>query len=184
MNAVRLGFAVSLLATSQAAMACACCGTDDWWQSEDLIPESYVAGVVAQLRLEPGWIDYKGVENWEITDINREDGRITFHTEAGDFRFELMSPPVHRAVDITFITQPDYKLVDVADIYHEVVYPGVLHIPATASSTLGGPSFTANVVFQAVGNHCPDSGAFAKWLLSAEVDRGWLLASGKLREAP
>jgi hypothetical protein len=184
MNGARLCLAVSLLTASRAASACACCGSDDWWQSETLIPDSYLAGVVAQLRLEPGWIDYKGVESWEITGVDRADGQFIFRTEIGDFRFDPTAPPVHRAVDITFATKPDHELVDVADLYHEIIYSGVIHVPKAAAAKIEGHTFEANVVFQAVGNHCLDHGAFAKWLLSAEADRGWLLGSGKLGQVP
>jgi hypothetical protein len=96
----------------------------------------------------------------------------------GFFRFVPHGLPEHRIVDVTFITQPNYELDDVADIYHEIVFVGKLAVPDRAARVLGTTTLDATVVYQGLGNMCVDAQDYRRWLISSWNDHLMLAGSG------
>jgi hypothetical protein len=168
---------VTLMATPWTAVACTCCGQDDWRSVESVSPNTHDAGVVSQLQLGEGRFR-TGEMEWSISSVERAGNSFVFHSEVGDFRFNARGLPEHRAVDITFITQPKYQLDDVADIYHEIVFSGALQIPDSAVKQLGGKTLDVTVVLRGVGNMCWDAETLGHWLINSSKDPAVLTGSG------
>lgn len=174
------------LATPCAAVACTCCGLDDWRSVEPVSPNTYDADIVSQLQLGQGRFRTGDVE-WAISSVERTGNRFVFHSDVGDFRFNPRGLPEHREVDITFTTQPHYELDDVADIYHEIVFSGVLQIPDLAAKQLGHKTLDVTVVLRGVGNMCWDSATIGRWLINSSKTPSDLRGSGVMlnqRRAP
>lgn len=171
------------LAAPCAAVACTCCGLDDWRSVESISPRTYDADIVSQLQLGEGRFR-TGEAGWSISSVERAGNGFVFHSEVGDFRFTPRGLPEHRTVDITFVTQPNYQLDDVADIYHEIVFSGVLQIPDSAARQLGHKTLDVTVVLRGVGNMCWDSETIGRWLVNSSKDPAILRGAGAMVPAP
>lgn len=169
-----------LLAIPCAAVACTCCGADDWRRVVSISPNSYEADLVSQLQLGPGLFRTSDVDEWSISSVERGDSSFVFHSEVGDFHFRPRALPEHRAVDITFITQPQYQLTDVADIYHEIILAGVLEMPDLAAKHLGQQTLDVTVVLRGVGNMCLGTETIERWLINSSETPAILRGSGAM----
>lgn len=181
MRQARILLAGIALMASPAALACACCGFDDTWRSQSVASESYESEVVQQLMLGAGRFrpyELSHEEEWSIAAVERVGGSFIFESEMGSFRFVPHGPPEHRMVDVTFATQPNYQLDDVADIYHEIVFVGDLAIPDRAAKLLGRTTLESTVVLQGLGNMCMDAGDYRRWLISSWTEHLMLAGSG------
>jgi hypothetical protein len=167
----------ALVVTPWSAVACTCCGQDDWRSVESISPDTHDAGIVSQLQLGEGRFRADEVA-WSISSVERAGNSFVFHSAVGDFRFSPRGLPEHRAVDITFITQPQYQLDDVADIYHEIVFSGALLIPDQAAKQLGHKTLDVTVVLRGVGNMCWDKETIRHWLINSSKSPTVLMGSG------
>lgn len=174
--------AAAILALPGAASACACCGIDDSWGVESVAPNSYGSDVVSRLRLGPGRFRISDDNEWSISGIERAGNSLVFRSEIGAFKFSPRGLPEHRIVDVTFITQPQYQLVDSADIYHELILTGVLMLPTRALKHFGRTNLDATLVLRGLGNMCWGVGTFSHWLISAGKRRSVLAGSGVMIE--
>src|SRR5262245_23825882 len=139
MKQLKLLLAFAMLALPAAVLACACCGRDDWRSVEPVPPKGYEAEILKRLVIGPGWLHIADMDesDLEISGAKRVNNSFVFASEAGSFSFSPTKPPEHRMVDVTFMTNPGNQLTDVAAIYHEVVFTGMLRLPAAAAKQLG-----------------------------------------------
>lgn len=172
MKRLGLYLAGAMLTAPCAAIACACCGIDDSWRVESLAPNTYESDSLSQLQLGPGRFRISDTDEWSISSVERVGDSFVFASEVGAFYFRPRGLPEHRIVDITFITQPQYQLDDVADIYHEVILGGALELPDRAAKHFGRASLDATVVLRGLGNMCWASGTFRHWLISVWPEDG------------
>ena len=178
MKRLNVFIAGAMFALPGATSACACCGVDDSWRVETVAPDSYGSDVVRQLRLGPGRFRISGDDEWSIAGVEHVGDSFAFRSEIGEFKFSPRGLSEHRIVDVTFITQPQYQLVDSADIYHEITLTGVLALPKHASKHFGRTTLDATVVLRGVGNMCWHVGTFSNWLISVRTHQPFLIGSG------
>ena len=165
-----LSLAFFILLSPSLALACACCGLDDWWSTATVPANGYEAELVGKLQLGPGEFVLPGDEapSWIISTVKREAKGFVFRSDVGPFLFHTMKAPEHRMVDVTFITPAKTKLFDSAAIYHEIVYVGVLHLPTRASKYLKLSRIEATLVLRGVGNMCFETGTLNRWLITTQ----------------
>lgn len=181
MTRIGIFFAGALLAVPCIAHACACCGIDDWRSVESISRGSHEAGVVSKLRLGPGRFRISDTEEWSISRVERAGDDFVFWSDVGRFDFiPSAQPPEHRRVDITFITQPKYELVDSADIYHELILTGTLRMPDPAVKHFKRESLEVTLVLRGLGNSCFEAGTLQRWQVSSSREPALFMGSGTL----
>jgi hypothetical protein len=104
----RLGLllAATILAMPCAAVACTCCGVDDWWSVESISPKTYGSDVVSQLRLGPGRFRVSDVDEWSISTVERDqEPNRRGYALLGQWKMILRprSVPDHDGIDDAFL---------------------------------------------------------------------------------
>ncbi len=163
--------AVGSIGFPSLASSCACCGIDNHWSQKQEALSSYTGSILLALEFDGGEFNdapaYKAFA--EILSVQRTETGYIFKTTEGDFKLILEGPIEHRMSDLTFALVPDYKLTDVASIYHELVVPGTLTIPERYRAQYRSGSIPLQVevefVAQGVGSMCTGEDTFQRWLV-------------------
>jgi hypothetical protein len=175
-------FALIVAFAPEYGAACACCGLDNWWSLDRQRIDDYYAKLLADLAFVDGQFDDSPDTShyYKVRKVKQGSRTFSMETEIGTFEFQFTDAVEHRAADITFITQPQYELDDVADIYHEIILRGTLKLPKKPATILNKNRVPATLVFQGIGGACLDADLFKKWVLRIEGVE--LKASGKLEK--
>jgi len=150
------------------ALATACGGPDYTWDESSEAIEGTVESVWNALFLESAVIHDPGYENTQLADVIREPHALRLIGEKQSYLFTYDGTLRHRRADISFVTRPDSRRIDEADIYHELLIEGSFESLPNAD---GGPPASprkATLVVQGLGNACLDGEAFRKWILVVE----------------
>lgn len=171
--------------------ACACCGLDNTWGQYTSPVSDYTGSVLLGLNLQSGVFDDAPAyeKDYEVKAVQKKSGKFVFQTDAGDIVFNYGGSMEHRVVDITFVTNKNYKYSDNADIYHELLLQGQLVIPdkilkehqADLPSNSLRKSLNATMVFQGYGNACIEGPEFKKWLIKTDDRRINFQGSGLIK---
>ncbi len=164
-----------------ATYSCACCGQDNSWSTNTLNSKSYEAKLVRGVIFTKGTFDNHDM-HITVDTVVVKNGKYYFKTKQGNFAFEPKKTFDHRKIDITFITNKKYKLDNVADIYHSLIFSGTLSYPKKLSKQFKVKNVRARLIFQGLGNACIDVKNLTKWIIKPiDPGKGYFQASGRLK---
>lgn len=177
--------------SSSPVQACACCGLDNTWGQHTSPISDYTGSVLLGFNLQSGLFDDAPAyeKDYEVKAVQKQPGKFVFRTDAGDIEFNYADSTEHRMMDITFVTNKNYKYSDNADIYHELILRGQLVLPdiilkqhkSDLPSDSLRKSSNATMVFQGYGNACIEGQEFKKWLIKIDDRRINFQGSGLIK---